>query len=72
MAFVMKHVYDGKMTLSNFLLEQILGVLPMISQTVNNLNCRTFLRNKIASVKMLAGLIEIVGPSVNTILPQVR
>lgn len=67
----MKQVYDDKMLLSKFLLDQILGLLPMVNQTINNLNCKTFLSNKLENVRMLGCLIEIIGPSINSILPQV-
>lgn len=71
-AIVMKHVYNDQNTTSKFLLDQILGILPIINQTVHNLKFNTFLSDKMISIRMLAGLIDLIGPSVNSILPQVR
>ena len=59
------------MTLSQFLMDQILGILPSVNQTIHELNGKCFHTTKVKNIKMLSVLIELIGSSINNILPQV-
>jgi hypothetical protein len=71
-AFVVQHVYQNQISISKFLMDQILGILPMVNQVIHNMNWKTFHSDKLMSLRMLAGLIALIGPLINSILPQVR
>ena len=68
----MNQVYDGRVSISKFLMDQILGILPMINETIHDVNGAAFRIHKSKSLRMLAGIIEMIGSSINSILPQVR
>jgi serine/threonine-protein kinase ATR len=68
---VLQHVHGDQMKLSKFLMDQILGILPIVNQTVHNLKYKTFTSDKLTSIRMLTELISLIGPSINSILPQI-